>query len=240
MFIVYCDIILLIYTSVYYLIILLAYDNILPACTLYIILYTTIKYYDRYLESEYNKRSNLQNEVYDKNRRQFMCPLCKKLCNSIIPCIPTRMGLLGSSDPEVVMGMIARSSVERAVTWQLEPRVLPTTAKPTLSTATTNADKVSSLGEAKQTEASSSTPLSEPSLTHEVPALEHLVSTAETLLSDAAQGTARLLGPPPPSDVEGKKGSNRYTHIHTPYYCYYIVAYVCFYRVAYTGIHMHI
>ena len=175
-----------------------------------------------------------------------MCPLCKKLCNSIIPCIPTRMGLLGSSDPEGVMGMIRRSSVEKAMTWVLEPRILLNTAKLAVSTATTStaattADKVSSLGEAKQADGGS-TPLSETYQAYEVPvpALEHLVSTAETLLSDAAQGTARLLGPPPPSDVEGKKGSNRYTHIHTPYYCYYIEAYVYFYRVAYTGIHMHI
>ena len=158
-----------------------------------------------------------------------MCPLCKKLCNSIIPCIPTRMGLLGSSDPEGVMGMIARSSVERAVTWVLELRVLPTTAKPTLSTATTStaattADKVSSLGEAKQADGGS-TPLSEPSQAHEVPALEHLVSAAETLLSDAAQGTARLLGPPPPCDVEGKKGSNRCTYVYLLYYTYTILHY---------------
>ena len=194
-------------------------------------------HYRRYLESEYNKRSNLQNEVYDKNRRQFMCPLCKKLCNSIMPCIPSRMGLLGSSDPEGVMSMIARSNVEKAVAWQLEPRLLPTATKPIVSTTSTTSsttfapsttDKVSQ-AVAKQAEASSSATLpSEPSQTHEVPALEHLVSTAESLLSDASQGTARLLGPPPPSDVEGKKGSNRYVLAHIYIYMHYTIVFILY------------
>ena len=151
------------------------------------------------------------------------------------------------------MCMIRRSSVEKAVTWVVEPRILLNTAKPaisttaTTSTAATTADKVSSLGEAKQADGSS-TPLSEPSQAHEVPvpALEHLVFTAETLLSDAAQGTARLLGPPPPSDVEGKKGSNRYANTHIHIYILLLLSYGILYvhawftNVAYTDIHMYI